>query len=101
MRAGGGDLQANALRGGDEFTTRAVHFDAQLADVLANFGARLDDGLMHLAFYLLRDTGRGGRNQLHDVGTERAGGGVNNLEFFFDTDGEAVSHDEALRMAVV
>ena len=56
---------------------------------------------MHLAFYLFRDGRRGGRNQLHDVRTERAGGGVNDLELFFDTDGEAVSHGVALRMAVV
>jgi hypothetical protein len=101
MSAGGGDLQSNAFGGGDELAARAVHFNAQLADVFADFGARLDDGLVHLAFYLFRDGRRGGRNQLHDVRTERAGGGVNDLELFFDTDGEAVSHGVALRMAVV
>ena len=101
MGTGGGDLQSNAFGGGDELAARAVHFDAELADVFADFGSSLDDGLVHLAFYLFSDSGRSGRNQLHDVRTQRAGSGVNNLELFFDTDGEAVSHDVALRMAVV
>ena len=36
MGAGGGDLQASALGGGHKLAARAVHFDAQLADVFAD-----------------------------------------------------------------
>src|ERR1700722_8129260 len=101
MGAGGGDLQSNALSRGYELAARAVHFDAQLADVFADLRAGLDDGLVHLVLYLL-DNVRGGRgDELHDVRAQRAGCGIDNLEFFFDNYGEAVSHGVALRTAVV
>src|SRR5713101_4976405 len=44
MGACGGDLQAGALGGSHKFATGAMHFDAQFADVFANFRAGLDDG---------------------------------------------------------
>jgi hypothetical protein len=101
MRAGGGDLQSSALGRGYQFTARAMHFDAQLADVFADFGAGFDYGLMHFVFHLLDDIRRSGGNKLHDVRTQRAGCRVNDLELFFNTDSEAVSHGVALRMALV
>jgi hypothetical protein len=99
--AGGGNLQSNALSGGHKFAARTMHFDAQLADVFADFGTGLDDRLVHLVFDLFDDVRRSGRNKLHDVRAQRAGSGVNDLKLFFNTDGEAVSHGVALRMAVV
>src|SRR5271156_5605416 len=69
-----------------------MHFDAQLVNVFADVAAGFDDGLMHLVLDLVGDTGGGGGDELHHVGAQRAGGGVNDLEFFFDADGEAVSH---------
>src|SRR5271169_476052 len=101
MGASGGNLQSHTLCRGDEFAARAVHFDAQLADVFADFGAGLDDRLVHLVFDLLDDVRRSGRNKLHDVRSQSAGCGVNDLKLFFNTDSEAVSHGVALRMAVV
>src|SRR5712664_1888056 len=98
VRAGGGDLQAGALGSGDQLTARAVHFDAQLADVFANFRAGLDDGLVHLVLDLLDDVRRSGGDELHYVGAELTGGGVNDLKFFFYADGKAVSHGVALRV---
>ena len=89
VRAGGGDLQSGALCRGHQLAARAVHLDAELADVFADACAGLDDGLVHLMFYLIDDIGRSSGNQLHDVRTQRAGGGVNDLELFFDTDGES------------
>src|SRR6267378_4289123 len=37
VRAGGGDLQAGALGGSNQFATRTMHLDAKFADVFANF----------------------------------------------------------------
>ena len=92
------DLQAGALGGGHKLATRAMHFDAQLAHVFADARAGLDDGLVHFVLNLVDDVRRRGGNKLHDVRPERASSRVNNLELFFDTDGEAVSHEVALRM---
>ncbi len=61
-------------------------------NVLANVAAGFDDGLVHFELDLVGDAGGSGGDELHDVGAQRAGGGVNDLEFFFDADGEAVSH---------
>src|SRR6267378_4773790 len=97
MRACGGDLQAGALGGSNQFATCAMHFDAQLADVLANFRAGLDDGLMHLVLDLFDDVRRSGGDELHHVRAELAGSGINNLKFFFYAAGEAVSTGVALR----
>ena len=95
MRAGGGDLQADTLGSGNEFPAGAVHFDAQLADVLANLGAGLDDGLVHLVFDLLDDVGRGSGDELHDVRAQFACSRVDDLKFLFYADREAVSHEVA------
>jgi hypothetical protein len=35
---------------------------------------------------------------LHDMRAQLAGGGINDLKFFFNADGEAVSHGVALRI---
>src|SRR5579863_6903731 len=100
MSASGGNLQAGALGRGHQFATRSVHFDAKLANVFADTGAGFDDGLVHLVFYLLDDVRRSGGNELHDVRTQRASSGVNDLKLFLDTDGKAVSHGVALRMGL-
>jgi len=52
---------------------------------------------MHLVFDLLDDVRRSGRDELHYVRAKLTGGGINNLKFFFYADGEAVSHEVALR----
>src|SRR6202035_1784387 len=93
MCAGGGDLQASAFGGGDQFAAGAMHFDAQLADVFANLGAGFDDGLVHLMLDLLDDIRRSGGDELHYMRAELTGGRGNNLEFFFYADGKAVSHE--------
>src|SRR5450432_610321 len=100
MGAGGGYLQANAFGGGDQLTAGAVHFDAELADVFADFGAGLDDGLVHLVLDLLDDIGRGGGDELHYMRAQFARRGIDDLEFFFYADGEAVSHEVALRIGL-
>src|SRR6266849_10591208 len=97
MRACGGDLQAGALGGSHKFATGALHVDAQFADVFANFRAGLDDGLMHLVLDLFDDVRRSGGDELHYVRTKLTGSGINNRKFFFYADGEAVSHEVALR----
>src|SRR5258706_2538620 len=96
--AGGRDLQAGALGGGDQLASRAMHLDAQLAHVFANLRAGLDDRLVHLVFDLLDDVRRSGGNELHDVRAELTRGRVNDLKFFFYADGKAVSHGVALRI---
>src|SRR5260370_2953341 len=101
VRAGGGDLQACALSGGDQLATSAMHLDAELSDVFANFCAGLDDGLVHLMLHLLDDVRRSGGDKLHDVRAELAGGGGNDLKLFFYDDGEALSHGQALRYRVL
>jgi hypothetical protein len=98
VRAGGGDLQAGTFGGGHQLAARAMHFDAQLADIFANFRARFDDGLVHLVLDLLHDVRRSGGDKLHDMRAELAGGGVNNLKLFFYADGKSVSHGLAFRV---
>jgi hypothetical protein len=93
VRASGGDLQSGALGGGYQLAACAVHFDAELRDVFANFCAGFDDGLVHLMLDLLDDIRRSGRDELHYMRAELTGGGVNDLEFFFYADGKAVSHE--------
>ena len=97
MGAGGGDLEPGAFRGGDQFAARAMHLDAQVGDAVADFRAGLDDRLVHLVLDLLDDVGRSGRDQLHDVRAQLACRRIDDLEFFFDADREAVSHGVALR----
>src|SRR2546428_114376 len=81
-----------ALRRGHELATCAMHFDAQLADVFADARAGFDDGLVQLMLDLFRNV-RGSRgDELADVRTQLARRGINDLEFFFNADGEAVSH---------
>ena len=70
MRAGGGDLQAAAFGGANQFTARAAHIGVQLGNVSADFRADFDDGLMHLALHLLAEAGRGSFHQFADVRTQ-------------------------------
>src|SRR5580700_1502869 len=97
VRARGGDLQADAFRGGYEFAARAVHFDAQLAHVFTDVGAGFDDGLVHLVLDLLDDVGRSGGHQLQNVRAQLARGWIDDLEFLFYANRKAVSHEVALR----
>src|SRR5207302_7434039 len=92
MRACSRDLQSRAFRGGDEFAARAMHFNAQLADVLADARTRLDDGLMQFVLHLLCDIRRSRGDELADVRTQLARRGINDLELFLDANGKAVSH---------
>src|SRR5437867_3854007 len=96
MRACGRHLEPGAFGGGDEFPARAVHFNAKLAHVFADARAGLNDGLMQLVFYLLRDVRRSRRDELANVRTQFARRGINDLELFLDADSEAVSMDLAL-----
>src|SRR5260370_33551455 len=98
VRAGGGDLQAGALGSGDQLTAGTMHFDAQLADVFANFRAGFDDGLVHLVLDLLDDVRRSGGDKLHDIREEPTGARVDDLKFFFYADSKAVSPGVALRV---
>ncbi len=95
MCARGGHLKSSAFGGGYQFASRAVHFDAQLANVLADPGSRLDDGLVQFVLHLLGDVGRSRGNNLADMRAQFARRGINDLEFFFNADGEAVSHGVA------
>src|SRR5271154_1714994 len=92
MSPGGGNVEAGAVGGGYEFVAGAVHFDAQLSNVFADVAAGFNDGLMHLVLDLIGDARGSGGDELHYVRAQCTGGGVDNLEFFFDADGEAVSH---------
>src|SRR5690242_8907482 len=101
MRARSGHLEPRAFRGGDEFAARAMHLNAQFAHVLADARARFHNGLMQFVLYLLRNVGRSRGNDLADVRTQLARRGINDLELFLDADGEAVSHELALRICRV
>src|SRR5205807_6904651 len=94
-----GDLQARAFCRGYQFSPRAVHFNAQIADAVANPRARFDDGLVQLGLDLFDDVRRGLGNELADVRTQFASRRIDDLEFFFDANSEAVSHGLALRGA--
>ena len=94
MGARGRDLQAAAFGRADQFAARAAHIDIEFAHVLANFRADFDDGLVHLRLHLLAKFG-GGRHQFGHVRTQLARGGIHNLKFFFDADGEPVIHGQA------
>src|ERR1700741_75966 len=99
MRARGGHLKSCAFGSGDQLAARAVHLDAQLADVLADARAGLDDGLVQLVLHLLCNVRGSCGDELADMRTQFASRWINDLEFFFDADGEAVSHGVALRVA--
>src|SRR5215471_17105639 len=71
---------------------RAVHFDAQFAHILADPRSSLHDRLMHLALHLFQNGRRDLIDDLHHVRTQITRGGVDDLKFFLDADGEAVSH---------
>ncbi len=74
------------------FKILRMEFAAELLDVLADPRAHLHDGLVALRLDLLAHAGRSGSDQFTDVGPKLAGGRINNLEFFFDADGESVRH---------
>src|SRR5215472_10863016 len=95
MRAGGCDVEADAFGGADKFAAGAVHVDAELVNVLADFGADFDDRLVHLAFDLFAEVGGGGGHELADVRAELARGGIYDLKFFLDAHREAVAHERS------
>ncbi len=97
MGSRGGDLEVGALGGGHEFSARTIHVRAEFRYIFADAGAGFDDGLVKLMLHLFGDTGGDSGNDLADVGTKLARGWVNDLEFFLDTDGEAVRHNVSLR----
>ncbi len=99
VRACRSHLESCAFGGRDQLAARAVHFNAQLAYVLANARARFDDGLVQFVLHLLGDVRGSGGDDLADVRTQFAGRRVNDLEFLFNADGEAVSHGAALRVS--
>src|SRR5262249_35409842 len=80
------------------FAARPMHLDPQFRDVLTNIRSRLNDRLVHFVLHLIDDRGRSSRHQLHHVRTQFARSWINDLEFFFDSDGKAVSHGVALRV---
>src|SRR5262249_2331432 len=82
VSAGGGDLQTGAFGGSHELAASPVHFNAEVADGIADARAGFDDGLMHFALDLLKDVGRSGGDQLHDVRTQLTRFGIDDLEFF-------------------
>ena len=93
VSAGGCDIQADAFGGANEFAAGAVHVDAEFVNVLADFGADLDDRLMHFAFDLFAKIRGGGGDELADVRTELTCGWIYDLKFFLDADREAVTHE--------
>ena len=95
VRAGGCDIQADAFGGANEFAAGAVHVDAEFVNVLADFGADLDDRLVHFAFDLFAEIRGGGGDELADVRTQLACGGIYDLKFFLDADREAVTHERS------
>src|ERR1700678_79113 len=96
MGAGGGYLQPTAFGGADEFTASAAHVSIQFVDVLTDFCADLDDGLVHLGLNLLAEFSGSG-HEFGDVRTQLTRGGINNLKFLFNTNRETVTHARPLR----
>ena len=96
VRPGRSHLQSAAFRGTHQFTARAAHVGIQLVHVRADFRADFDDGLMHLALHLLAQPRRGSFHQFADVRTQFTRRGIHNLEFFFDTNREPVTHERPL-----
>ena len=92
MGAGGGDAQADALRGVGEIAPGADDLRRQLLDRSADLRADLDDRLVHLALDVLAEGRRARREQLGDVRAQLPGRGIDDLEFFLDADGEGVVH---------
>src|SRR5271166_5611155 len=96
MRARRGHLQSAAFRCTHQLTPRSAHVCVQLVHVRADFRPDLDDGLMHLALHLLAQARRGSFHQFADVRTQFARSRIDDLEFFFDTNREPVTHERPL-----
>src|SRR5713101_2898916 len=92
MRPGRRDLQPRTLRRGNQLASRSMHLNAQFANVFADFRSCLHDGLVHFMLHLILNRRRNFVHQLHHVRTQFARRWIDDLEFFFNTDGEAVSH---------
>ena len=90
MRAGRGHREADALGGARQLAAVAEDLLAQLVDVGADLRADLDDRLVHFALDLLAQHRRARRQELGHVRTQFAALRVDDLEFFFDAEGEAV-----------
>ncbi len=72
-----------------------MHVDAEFVNVFADFGADLDDRLVHFAFHLFAEIRGGGGDELADVRTQLARGGIYDLKFFLDADRETVTHERS------
>ena len=73
-----------ALRGSYQFSPRAMHLDAQIADAVADPRARFYNGLVQFGLDPLRNVGRSLRNELADVRTQLTRRRINNLKLFFE-----------------
>jgi hypothetical protein len=76
-----------------------VHLDAKLADGFADARAGFDDGLVQFWLDLLGNVRGSLGDELTDVRAQFARRWIDDLEFFFDADGEAVSHGASFRIA--
>src|ERR1700693_2718211 len=97
MRAGGSNLQTNAFGSTHQFAAGAMHGRCQFSNVAADFGAYLNDGLVHLGLYLLAQALRSCCNQLADVRAQLSRSRINDLKLFFDTYSEPVIHVRPFR----
>ncbi len=89
MRAGGGHREADALRGARQLAAVAEDFLAQLVDVGADPRADLDDRLVHFALDLIAEHRPARGKELGHVRAQFAALRVDDLELFFDAEGEA------------
>ena len=92
VRAGRGHGEARAIGGCAELAAHPQHFALELQHVRANGRAQFDDGLMHFPLDLIAQRQGARGEQLAHVGTKRPGGGVDDLELFFDANGEPMRH---------
>jgi len=92
MRARGGDAETDALGGIREIAPDADDLFGQLLDVRADLRADLDDRLMHLTLDLIAEGRRAFREELGHVRPKLPCGGIDDLKFFLDADGEGVIH---------
>src|SRR2546423_4510583 len=99
MRAGRGDPKPRSLNQRRERAAEGRDLGARLADVRADLGPRLDDGLHHLGLDLLTESGRGGREERFAVAFQLAVA-VDDLELLLDPDGQARNAGLSHRVAV-
>src|SRR5215207_8289775 len=101
MGARRGDAQADALRALGQLAANAADLVLELLDVRADLRADFHDRLVELAFDLIAERRRAGREQLGHVGSELARLGVHSLELLLDADREGVGHHEIIVQRVI